>query len=77
MFVQEQPVVYQSFPDAVVTRDDGEVADIEAILPTKVLTLIYSQQEKENISDTITNLAPAHPPPLFKKDFQAYIRIKL
>jgi len=32
---QEQPVVYQSFPDAVVTRDDGEVADIEAILPTK------------------------------------------
>jgi hypothetical protein len=40
MFVQEQPVVYQSFPDAVVTRDDGEVAAIEAILPTKVLSLI-------------------------------------
>jgi len=34
---QEQPVavVYQSFPDAVVTRDDGEEAAIEAILPTK------------------------------------------
>jgi len=29
-------VVYQSFPDAVVTTDDGEVVDIATILPSKV-----------------------------------------
>jgi hypothetical protein len=48
MFAQEQPVavVYQSFPDAVVTRDDGEEAAIEAILPTKVLTHFNHNKNK-------------------------------
>jgi hypothetical protein len=69
MFVQEQPVVYQSFPDAVVTRDDGEEAAIEAILPTKVPTHLNHNKNKINISDAIK---PTQLPSPFKKGFQAY-----
>jgi hypothetical protein len=79
MFAQPTAVVYQSFPDAVVTRDDGEEAAIEAILPTKVLTHFNHKKNKRiYLTPYKIQLQLTPPPPFFfKKDFQAFFRIKL